>query len=89
MNLHRNVIFRDNGDRARQVEPFTTMRPQGSDNPVDLWKWMDAYEKKTGGSVLATPFRPRVAVEGCGSDGRRIRTLEKSGGHRSRAGLLA
>ena len=53
MNLHRNVIFRDNGDRARQVEPFTTMRPQGSDNPVDLWKWMDAYEKKTGGSVLA------------------------------------
>jgi len=53
MNLHRNVIFRDNGDRARQVEPFTTMRPQGSDNPVDLWKWMDAYEKKTGGNVLA------------------------------------
>jgi Protein of unknown function (DUF3604) len=53
MNLHRNVIFRDNGDRARQVEPFTTMKPQGSDNPVDLWKWMDAYEKKTGGSVLA------------------------------------
>jgi len=53
MNLHRNVIFRDNGDRARQVEPFTTMRPQGSDNPVDLWKWMDAYERKTGGSVLA------------------------------------
>ena len=53
MNLHRNVIFRDNGDRARQVEPFTTMRPQGSDNPVDLWKWMDAYENKTGGSVLA------------------------------------
>jgi hypothetical protein len=53
MNLHRNVIFRDNGDRARQVEPLTTMRPQGSDNPVDLWKWMDTYEKKTGGSVLA------------------------------------
>ena len=53
MNLHRNVIFRDNGDKARQVEPYTTMRPQGSDNPADLWKWMDAYEKKTGGSVLA------------------------------------
>ena len=27
--------------------------PLGSDNPVELWKWMDAYEKKTGGSVLA------------------------------------
>ncbi len=23
-NLHRNVIFRDNGDKASQVEPFTT-----------------------------------------------------------------
>ena len=26
-NLHRNVIFRDNGDRARQVEPFTVFPP--------------------------------------------------------------
>ena len=25
----------------------------GSDNPRDLWKWMAAYEEKTGGSVLA------------------------------------
>lgn len=52
-NLHRNVIFRDNGDKASQVEPFTTYPPYGSDNPADLWKWMDGYEKKTGGSVLA------------------------------------
>jgi hypothetical protein len=52
-NLHRNVIFRDNADKASQVEPFTVYPPMGSDNPVELWKWMDAYEKKTGGSVLA------------------------------------
>lgn len=52
-NLHRNVIFRDNRDKASQVEPFTVYPPYGSDNPVDLWKWMDSYEKKTGGSVLA------------------------------------
>jgi hypothetical protein len=52
-NLHRNVVFRDNGDKASQVEPFTVYPPLGSDNPVDLWKWMEAYEKKTGGSVLA------------------------------------
>ena len=51
-NMHRNVIFRDGGDRATQVVPFTIM-PPGSPNPVDLWKWMDNYEKKTGGSVLA------------------------------------
>ncbi|HVQ02723.1 MAG TPA: DUF3604 domain-containing protein, partial [Burkholderiaceae bacterium] len=50
-NLHRNVIFRDNGDKASQVEPFTVYPPLGSDNPRDLWKWMAAYEQKTGGSV--------------------------------------
>lgn len=52
-NLHRNVIFRDNGDKASQVEPMTTQKPLGSDNPRDLWKWMTEYEAKTGGSVLA------------------------------------
>lgn len=52
-NLHRNVIFRDNGDKASLVEPYTCVPPLGSNNPVELWKWMDAYEKKTGGSVLA------------------------------------
>jgi hypothetical protein len=51
-NLHRNVIFRDDHRRASQVEPFTVY-PPGSDNPVDLWKWMQGYEEKTGGSVLA------------------------------------
>ena len=52
-NLHRNVIFRDDGDKAGQVEPFTVYPPFGSDNPVDLWKWMTDYEIKTGGHVLA------------------------------------
>jgi hypothetical protein len=52
-NLHRNVIFRDNADKAMQVEPFTCYPPLGSTNPIELWKWMDGYEKKTGGSVLA------------------------------------
>jgi hypothetical protein len=52
-NLHRNVIFRDNGDKASEVVPFTVYPPYGSDNPANLWKWMAAYEAKTGGSVLA------------------------------------
>jgi hypothetical protein len=51
-NLHRNVIFRDGGDLANRVEPFTVY-PPGSDNPRDLWKWMQAFEDKTGGDVLA------------------------------------
>jgi Protein of unknown function (DUF3604) len=52
-NLHRNVIFRENGLRASMVEPFTTQKPLGSDNPRDLWKWMAACEEKTGSQVLA------------------------------------
>ena len=60
-NLHRNVIFRDNADRALQVEPFTVYPPIGSDNPVDLWKWMQSYETKTGGRVLAIPHNGNLS----------------------------
>jgi hypothetical protein len=52
-NMHRVVIFRDDMDTARQVEPFTMTEPWGSPDPRDLWKWMAAYEDKTGGDVLA------------------------------------
>ena len=51
-NLHRNVIFRDDAKKASQVVPYTVY-PPGSDNPRDLWKWMDSYQTKTGGRVLA------------------------------------
>jgi uncharacterized protein DUF3604 len=52
-NLHRVVVFRDGADKAGQVEPYTTVRPVGSDDPKDLWKVLQAYEDKTGGNVLA------------------------------------
>jgi len=52
-NLHRNVILRDNADRALQVEPLTTQPPAGTTNPLDLYKWMEAYEEKTGGQAFA------------------------------------
>ncbi|MEE4166973.1 MAG: DUF3604 domain-containing protein, partial [Desulfocapsaceae bacterium] len=52
-NLHRNIIFRENGDKAGRVEPFTTLKPTGSDNPADLWKWMAAAQDKTGSDLLA------------------------------------
>jgi hypothetical protein len=60
-NLHRNVIFRDNGDRARQIEPYVTMKPVGSDNPRDLWNWMADYEATTGGRVLAIPHNGNLS----------------------------
>ena len=72
-NLHRNVIFRDNADKASQVEPFTVYPPMGSDNPVHLWKWMSDYEEKTGGNVLA------IAHNGNLSNGLMFPTVEAFG----------
>jgi hypothetical protein len=69
-NLHRNVIFRDGGAKASLVEPYTTMKPLGSDNPRDLWKWMAACEERTGGDVLA------IAHNGNLSNGRMFPIIE-------------
>jgi uncharacterized protein DUF3604 len=74
-NLHRNVIFRDNGDKAGRVEPFITMSPLGSDNPRDLWRWLAAYEEKTGGDVLA------IAHNGNLSNGRMFPIIESFTGN--------
>jgi hypothetical protein len=52
-NLHRVVIYRDGGDKADVMEPYTTLKPLGSDNPRDLWNWMQTYEDRTGGQLLA------------------------------------
>jgi hypothetical protein len=49
-NLHRNVLYRDGGDLARRMLPYTAAE---SFNPEDLWKWMQQYEEKTDGRVLA------------------------------------
>jgi len=49
-NLHRNVLYRDGMDKARQMIPYTAAE---SFNPEDLWQWMAAYEKKTSGRLLA------------------------------------
>jgi opacity protein-like surface antigen len=53
-NMHRNVIFRDGADRVRQVVPYTTQPPIGSTDPLDLYKYLENYEAKTNGAVLAT-----------------------------------
>ena len=52
-NMHRNVIFRDGGDRARQVVPYTTFPPMGSTDPLDLFKYLEDYEARTNGAAMA------------------------------------
>ena len=57
-NLHRNVIYRDGKDKADQVLPMTTFQ---SENPEDLWKWLTAWEEKTGGKLLAIPHNGNLS----------------------------
>jgi hypothetical protein len=52
-NRHRVVIYRDGAVKASIMEPYTTLPPYGSPDERDLWKWLRAYEDKTGGRILA------------------------------------
>lgn len=57
-NLHRNVIFRDGKDKADQIVP---MSAYDSEDPEALWQWMEDYEKKTGGRLLAIPHNGNLS----------------------------
>jgi hypothetical protein len=60
-NMHRVVMYRDDAQRASQMVAYTTYPPHGSPNPRDLWNWMDTYETKTGGDVLAIAHNGNLA----------------------------
>jgi hypothetical protein len=57
-NLHRNVIFRDGKKKADQVVPFSSY---DSEDPEELWNWMERYESKTGGRLLAIPHNGNLS----------------------------
>jgi hypothetical protein len=57
-NIHRNVLFRDGKARADQVFPFSSWN---SEDPEKLWAWMESYEKKTGGQLLAIPHNANLS----------------------------
>ena len=57
-NLHRCVIYRDNGDKTIGHLPFTN---EDSSDPEELWKNMAMYEKNTGGQVLAIPHNGNLS----------------------------
>ena len=69
-NLHRVVVFRDGASKVNQVLPFSSL---DSDNPENLWKALAAYEKKTGGLVLAIPHNGNL------SNGRMFETVDFAG----------
>ena len=58
-NLHRNVIFRDGKARVKSVVPLGAWGATASTDA--LWNYMDAYEKHTGGRVLAIPHNSNLS----------------------------
>jgi len=63
-NLHRVVMFRDGKDRTGQVLPFPSLSLEAGQSwyPVEnLWAYMEAYEAKTGGRVLAIPHNSNMS----------------------------
>ncbi len=57
-NLHRVVIFRDGADKVSKVMPYSYL---DSKDPEDLWDYMENYEKKYQGKVLAIPHNGNVS----------------------------
>lgn len=57
-NLHRNIIFRDGEARVRTVVPID---PTYKATPDEIWNYMEAYEKATGGRVLAIPHNSNLS----------------------------
>lgn len=60
-NLHRVVLMRDGAPRATEIDPPTTMPPVGSPNPRSLWRWMETWERTTGGQILAIPHNGNLS----------------------------
>ncbi|WP_226689274.1 DUF3604 domain-containing protein [Ruegeria arenilitoris] len=57
-NLHRVVMFRDNADKVADIVPFSNY---DSSDPEDLWDWMESYEVRTGGRVMAFPHNGNLS----------------------------
>jgi hypothetical protein len=57
-NLHRVVMFRDGADKTSSILPFSAF---DSENPEDLWTFLEAYERDTGGAALAIPHNSNLS----------------------------
>ncbi|MFT4520385.1 MAG: hypothetical protein ACI9JM_002788 [Halioglobus sp.] len=57
-NLHRNVVFRDDGEMARKTDPFSQFDSQ---NPEDLWRALDQFSTDSGAQVLSIPHNGNLS----------------------------
>ncbi len=57
-NLHRCVILADGAGTTTQTLPFGTFDSQ---DPEDLWNYLERYEEKTGGRAMAIPHNGNLS----------------------------
>jgi len=57
-HYHRVVIFKDDANKVTQTLPFSQF---DSRDPEKLWQNLAAYEKKTGGEVIAIPHNSNLS----------------------------
>ncbi|HID25616.1 MAG TPA: DUF3604 domain-containing protein [Thermoplasmata archaeon] len=57
-NIHRNILFRGNADKAKQMFPFSSWQ---SEDPEKLWEWMAKFEEKTGGNLFVIPHNGNLS----------------------------
>ncbi|NVK41468.1 MAG: DUF3604 domain-containing protein [Oceanospirillaceae bacterium] len=74
-NLHRVVLFADDASKANQLLPFSAF---DSEDPEDLWNFLQQYEDNTGGRVLAIPHNGNV------SNGQMFALVDRDGNPLSR-----
>ncbi|WMI69045.1 DUF3604 domain-containing protein [Mangrovimonas sp. YM274] len=58
-NLHRVVFMPQGGDVAKQFIPYSAL---DSDNPEDLWAWLETTSQKTGAEFIAIPHNPNISL---------------------------
>ncbi|MEH6519034.1 MAG: DUF3604 domain-containing protein [Halioglobus sp.] len=57
-NLHRNVVFKDDGETARKTIPFSQFDSQ---NPEDLWRALEQFSAESGAQVLSIPHNGNLS----------------------------
>ncbi|WP_274474783.1 DUF3604 domain-containing protein [Mangrovimonas aestuarii] len=58
-NLHRVVFMPQGGDVANQFIPYSAL---DSDDPENLWAWLDETSARTGAEFVAIPHNPNISL---------------------------
>ncbi|WP_224485540.1 DUF3604 domain-containing protein [Robertkochia aurantiaca] len=58
-NLHRIVFMPQGSEVAKQFIPYSAL---DSDDPEDLWTWLDETSTRTGAEFVAIPHNPNISL---------------------------